>query len=312
MRGGVNNTAAVWADTAGARPLPPLFWLPGGTMTTAAQTKFCAEKIESLDGLYIWVDGNGKITAGRGSLLAPKSNAFSLVQIETCPMRTPSCERGCYVHNLEREAPNTHALYRHNTDTIRRALDFMPEGEVSLKGERLANALIGWITENCSGQDFRWHVSGDVFSASYAAWVRGVVADTPDVRHWIYTRSFHLTDPLLRLPNLELNLSADRDNLWLARRYHAQTGKRICYFASGDEASGSELDNNELLARLESLPDGSVIFPDYPLRGKGPGSLWEMLGTEGHRERKMLCPVDAFGKSETNRCGPCRRCMVAV
>lgn len=264
-------------------------------MTSAADTEFCAEKIEGPGG-HLWVDGNGKITAGNGTLLEPKPNAFSLVQIETCPMRTPSCEKACYVHNLEKHAPETHDLYKHNTEMIQSILD-MGDPDIS----DWVNTFASWMDENTAGRDFRWHVSGDVFSERYAWFIATVCRYASSTNHWIYTRSFPLINPLLHVDNLELNLSADKDNLWLALHYHNETGKRVCYLAAEPD---SEAGWGKLAADISLLPDDSVIFPDYPLRGKG--RLWDGLTP---RERKMLCPVDAFGKSETNRCGPCTRCL---
>lgn len=67
--------------------------------TSAAATAFCGHKltIPGLDdGHHLWLDGNGKITAGNGTLDDPKPNAFSLVEIEDCPGSTPSCRTACY------------------------------------------------------------------------------------------------------------------------------------------------------------------------------------------------------------------------
>jgi hypothetical protein len=64
----------------------------------------------------------------------------------------------------------------------------------------------------------------------------------------------------------------------------------------------------------DDLPHESVIFPDYSLRAaKGKPSdqrsgsaWWQSLSSA---QRAMVCPVDFYGKSETLRCGPCRRCI---
>jgi len=261
-------------------------------MTSAAETAFCADKIEGPGG-HIWIDGNGKITASRGSLANPKPNAFSLAQIDTCPMRTPTCESSCYVHGLQKHAPKIHEMYVHNTRMMRDIVRGNSDGF-------WADAMAQYIRKNCP--DFRWHVSGDIFSIGYAKFIAGVCSRTlHTTKHWIYTRSFALMEPLLYVRNLELNLSADRDNLWLAKRYHEETGKRICYMASDTRPTTYWL---QMLVDCESLPDDSVIFPDYPLRGKG--AFFESLSK---RCRKMLCPVDTFGKSEKRRCGVCRKCM---
>ena len=172
--------------------------------STASSTAFCFERIDGLDGTHLYIDGNGKITAGNGSLLAPKPNAFSLLQIADCPQSTPTCQKSCYVHNLEKAQPDVHALYKHNSEEIRRIL----------ADEQLANdwamRFAHWASQNAAG-GFRWHVSGDVFSFEYAQWIADVCREAPNVKFWIYTRSFDFLEPLekvstLRGGNLAVNL----------------------------------------------------------------------------------------------------------
>jgi hypothetical protein len=258
------------------------------TATSAASTAFCAVKLEGPGG-FIWLDGNGKITAGNGTLDAPVPNAFSLVQIEDCPGSTETCRLGCYVHGLEKHAPDTHALYRHNSQEIRRILKGMEFRE-------WAQSLGKWVAANCAG-GFRWHVSGDVFSDEYAQWITAVCKNSPDVRHWIYTRSFEFVPTLLKhADNLVVNLSADRDNYAHAVEVALEFGLRICYLT----ADGNVPDH---------LVEGDVIFPDYSLRGGTPeGQQWfKALPAE---YRSYVCPVDYSGKTEKRRCGPCSRCMI--
>jgi hypothetical protein len=76
---------------------------------------------------------------------------------------------------------------------------------------------------------FRWHDSGDLFSAAYARFVRLVCEATPTVRHWVPTRE-HMTASkakrgelrkLSRAPNVALRCSAleiDKPLAWQARR----------------------------------------------------------------------------------------------
>lgn len=262
---------------------------PSGT--SAATTAFCAAKIEGPGG-FLWIDGNGKITAGNGTLDAPKPNAFSLVQIEDCPFATATCKESCYVHSLEKHAPDTHALYRHNSKEIRRIL---------ASPDRMAWASIValWIAVNCKG-GFRWHVSGDVFSLEYASWISAVCQASPLVRHWIYTRSFEyllafFTNSTTRGGNLAINLSCDRDNYALAASYAHSLGLRLCYLTRDGRVP-------------PNLRDGDVIFPDYNLRGGTPkGQNW--FGALPTQYKSYTCPVDYAGKAENRRCGPCSRCL---
>lgn len=263
--------------------------------TSAASTAFCAAKIDGPDG-FLWIDGNGKITAGNGTLDDPKPNAFSLVQIQDCPGSTPTCRTSCYVHGLEKHAPDTYALYRHNSETIRRIL------ENRSVAQAWSSHLARWITENCRG-GFRWHVSGDVFSLEYAKWIVRVCLLSPDVRHWIYTRSFEFVPTLVnasteRAGNLALNLSCDSDNWHQAKKLAQHYGLRLCYLTT----------DGVVPFEVGAGATDDVIFPDYNLRGgTEAGQAW-FAGLAAH-QKKIVCPVDFHGKAENRRCGPCDRCL---
>lgn len=298
-------------------------------ISSAASTVFCSAKIEGPGG-HLWVDGNSKITASNGTYADPKPNAFSLEaqavvnkeqpldlqgwSHDHCPGSTAVCRSSCYVHGLEAAAKATYELYRHNSRTIREILK--PDLDAELASEWAWN-VANWITANASG-GFRWHVSGDVYSRPYAAWIAAVISRSPDVGHWIYTRSFHEADPvannailepLLDLPNLVLNLSCDRENYSSALAYKSlveprelATPLQLCYLTD-DGAVPSD------------LPLGSVVFPDYALRGARNETPEAQRASSGWfqglkpNQRKMVCPVDFYGKSEELRCGPCRKCL---
>lgn len=265
--------------------------------TSAPTTEFCAVKLEGPGG-HLWLDGNQKITAGNGTFDNPRPNAFSLVEIQDCPFATPSCSAACYVHGLAKHAPATHALYAHNSQTMR---------EVVLPGDRYewAETLGDWITDNAAG-GFRWHVSGDIFSRDYARFINNVAWQSKTVSQWLYTRSFPYLEDLLpsyaRPPSLTVNLSADCDNYWLARKYAEEFGLRVCYLT----VDGTVPDD---------LHPGDVVFPDYSLRaerGVSPSvarersTWWQSLSGGA---RRAVCPVDFYGKSEGVRCGPCQKCL---
>lgn len=252
-------------------------------MTTASSTKFCASKIVGDDGRYLWIDGNQKITAGNGSFEEPKPNAFSLLQVDDCPWRTPICEAACYVHQLQEHAPDVHAMYKHNSKVIREILE-LHQGLYAWAGR-----FASWISSNAQG-GFRWHVSGDVFSEDYAQFIFDVARRSPYVQHWIYTRSLDLIPFLIDLDNLTVNVSCDQDNYWIASRIAKRNHLRLCYLTTDGTIP-------------DDLPEGSVIFPGYSVRSR---AWFEWL--EQH-EKSMVCPVDMFGKSEAIRCGPCRKCI---
>jgi len=259
-------------------------------------TKFALEElcVKMSDGkkFTFWFDGNGKITLDNGSFDNPVANAFSLVQVKDCPFATPTCTSVCYVHGLEKAEEEVHEKYELNSVVIRKIL--------KRRGYKktVARAFANWINEHCPG-GFRWHVSGDIFSLEYSYFIKSVCNLTPNVPFWIYTRSFKYIKPLLDIKNLAINLSTDTDNWYTALRLHNQFGLRLCYLTLDDTLPSD-------------LPEGSVIFPNYTLRGRDllvptDAPWWKSLT---RNQRRMVCPPDFFGQSEKFRCGPCGKCLI--
>jgi len=261
-----------------------------GRKSTAASTAFVTAKLEHA-GRSLYFDGNQKITAGNGTFDSPKPNAFSLVHVEDCPGSTPTCRASCYVHELEQAERDLAALYRHNSTTIREILALSGAEQLAW-----ARAVGAWIRDNAIG-GFRWHVSGDIFDAHYASWIVAVCDASPMAEHWLYTRSFDHVWLLTQTANLAVNLSCDVNNYGSAkftRALHAPfKDLRLCYMTVSGYVPGD-------------LPEGSVVFPDYSLRGSGRGSWFEDLSPE---HKRMVCPVDVFSKSASIRCGVCKKCF---
>lgn len=248
----------------------------------------------------LWFEGNSKITAGNGSFDCPAANSFSLIHVEDCPGSTPTCRASCYVHGLEAKEPAVHALYRENSKALREILAMSTSNQVAT-----AAAMAEFITAEAS-EGFRWHVSGDIISREHARFIRAVCKMSPTVRHWIYTRSFNFAGPLRDVENLALNFSCDRDNYARARFVRGHFGglagvtvkPRLCYLSAGGEVPND-------------LPAGSVVFPDYELRGRDldrptDAAWWKSLTPS---QRQKVCPVDFFGPSKSIRCGVCRKCL---
>lgn len=286
--------------------------------SSAATTAFCAAKLEGPGG-HLWLDGNAKVTAANGSYADPKPNAFSLeaqavhnreaqnnahdLSMEHCPGSTSVCRASCYVHGLEKHARDTYDLYRHNSKTIREILAGPQAGYWAL-------LMAEWIKTNAAG-GFRWHVSGDVFAIEYAAFIARVVSLSVDVEHWIYVRSFDLIGPLLECENLSINLSCDRENYLEALEAYRYVGELKATAASETEYPVATVrlayltDDGNVPA---DLPPGSIIFPDYSFRARnGEEPVWFQSLPAHHK--KMVCPVDLWGKSEVRRCGPCHKCI---
>lgn len=256
-------------------------------------TAFVHAAVPVIDGLVLHVDGNSKVTASNGTFAEPAPNAFSLPHRSTCPGATPSCLASCYVNGLEKAAADVYALYRENERVLHRVLLTPRAAEFS------AVALGLWIAIACDGREFRWHVSGDVMHDRHAEWIVRVCQSSPRVQHWIYTKTFTLAPILIKARNLTVNLSADRDNYTKARGVATSYGLRVCYMSQAEHDVPV------------GLSEDDVIFPDYPQRGRTlaePTSHeWWLRRTQA--ERRMVCPADFFGQSESARCGPCNKCI---
>jgi hypothetical protein len=242
--------------------------------------------------LEFWFDGNSKITRENGTFADPVANSFSLPHVDTCPFATQTCLRTCYVHGLKANNPELYQCYVTNQQSLAKMLE---DKSVRWLG---AQIFASYIRANAP-KGFRWHVSGDIFSLSHARFIAEVCWLATGVPFWIYTRSFSFIEPLVKPQsrNLVVNLSADQDNWQEALAAHNRYGLRLCYLT----VDGT----------MPELPRGSVIFPDYSLRGReldDPTSApwWQSLNPQ---QRRMVCPPDFFGQSENYRCGPCTKCL---
>jgi hypothetical protein len=258
------------------------------------KTNFTHATIPLPGGLSFYLDGNSKITASNGTFAEPAPNAFSLPAASVghgayCPGSTPTCRSSCYVRGLARNVPDVYGAYNGNAIALRLALTDLRDVAARRLGE--------WIAEHARG-GFRWHVSGDVWHELHASWIVKVCDVARDVLMWIYTRTLAAVPTLVRAENLAVNVSADRDNWLLASTTARRWGARITYMVTDGED-------------LPPLPPDSVIFPDYPLRGRDLAeptrALW-WLGLT-HEQRAMVCSADFFGQSESARCGPCNKCL---
>src|SRR4051794_36073178 len=153
------------------------------------------------------------------------ANSFGLPagRDHSCPGATATCERVCYAGKLEK-------LYKGVLDVLTGNMQALAGLDRSGMVELLAD-MISDFRADCDRaekrgakvpRDFRIHWDGDFFSRAYAEAWANVVRASPDVRFWVYTRSF---DPaaldvlpvLADLPNLTVYLSVDPDNLRAAK-----------------------------------------------------------------------------------------------
>ena len=258
-------------------------------------TEFCHVEVPlvEIDGqpLSFFVDGNSKITGANGTMAEPVPNAFSLPHMSTCPGATKDCLESYYVHGLQKYSPETYRGYINNVRVLNNVL-LTPN-----RAEYAAQLLAGHIQSTVT--QFRWHVSGDVFSLRYAEWISRVVEWSPDVLHWIYTRTLAAVPLLNSWDNIVVNVSGDSRNWKRALEVAKENGLRFCYLTKDGTVP-------------PGMPKDSIIFPDYEFRGRelpDPTAhpWWQELSP---RKRRQVCPADFFGQSEKTRCGVCTKCMV--
>lgn len=133
----------------------------------------------------------------------------------------------------------------------------------------------------------RWHVSGDVFSRSYARKMLEIIGQSLHTTFWAYTRSWRVLAifPLLKamsfMPNMKVWFSVDAETGTPAE---IPLGVRTAYLQTDAQ---------------EEVKDAELVFLDYPLR----------------RERLPLtvlskvCPTDTpEGKHRGVTCATCQFC----
>ncbi|MGY1701426.1 GP88 family protein [Geodermatophilus sp. SYSU D00766] len=136
----------------------------------------------------------------------------------SCPGATATCERVCYSAQAERYTTVREMLFKN----LRALIDRDRAGMAEL----LADMIDGFRGDCARARraeavvplDFRIHWDGDFFSYAYAEAWADTIRENPDIRFWVYTRSFDpirldVLPALAGLPNLTLYLSADPDNL---------------------------------------------------------------------------------------------------
>ncbi len=186
--------------------------VPTGPPTTGRVLRRSADrKVTNL------ASANGKTAKIANSFGLPAGRQHS------CPGATATCERVCYAGKLER-------LYKG-------VLDVLTGNMLALTGldrramARLLTDMIDGFRADCDRaerrgsevpRDFRIHWDGDFFSLEYAEAWSDVIRARPDVRFWVYTRSFNpqtldVLPVLAGLPNLTVYLSVDPDNLRAAK-----------------------------------------------------------------------------------------------
>jgi hypothetical protein len=212
---------------------------------------------------------------GKGNeKLGRRVGTFSLPSVHTCHLgSTPTCRSLCYADSPQSHfsMPATQRRYWTNL-AFTRDHRFVPEMIGRIAGKKLVA--------------FRWHVSGDLYSAGYAAKVLAVMSATPEAPAYIYTRAWRdagvraVLATMAALPHVQVWLSCDRDSGPPA----AVPGTRRAYLQTlpGDEP-GYPVD---------------LVFRDRPARRTVAKRVAGAL----------VCPVEN-GVSHSVTCDRCRVCF---
>lgn len=222
--------------------------------------------------------------------VAHEPNSFGLPSVNTCPGKTAYCEQDCYAISAERRSA-THRKLLANYDTLIAAETVEDKVELlsDMIDEYKASAdKIGVKPEN---RRFRIHWSGDFYSVEYAEAWRITIEKNPDLKFWVYTRSFtpdvNVVPTLAGIKNLDLFLSVDQDNVDAA------------------------------VPVVEQNPEVRIAYlVDY---SEDAETMREKLGRTGSEFRAMACPEnmrDERGNRKlalvSEKGGACARCAYCI
>lgn len=171
------------------------------------------------------VSPNGKTAVLANAFGLPSGTAYS------CPGATSFCERICYAGKLEKIYKGVKNVIVSNYETLLYA-DYLDgvDGMEYLLIAMVQDFVNETVNRREKGKDatfdFRIHWDGDFFSRGYALAWANTIALFPDVKFWVYTRSFtddmFVVDILTDIDNLTVYLSADPVNIDLANSVAAE------------------------------------------------------------------------------------------
>lgn len=208
------------------------------------------------------------LTQGNGKV-GESIHLWSIPAVETCPGRSPVCERFCYARQGRFLFPAVEERLRWNYEQS--LLDTFAERmakEVKRKG-----CLV-----------VRVHCSGDFYSAAYAEKWLGVMRRCPKARFYFYTRSWRVPEVA---PVLEEMAALKCCRAWYSVDSHTGVpdrvppGVRIAYLQVDDEDQ-PELVN--LMFRVRRLRRRRIAL-------------------------SLVCPSETpLGKDRQVNCGSCGKC----
>jgi hypothetical protein len=190
------------------------------------------------------VSPNGKTPKIANSFGLPAGRAYS------CPGATATCQRVCYAGKLEKVYKGVREVL---VDNLEELSGKSREGMAQLLADMIAGFRADCDRAERKGatvpRDFRIHWDGDFFSFTYAEAWADVIRASPDIRFWVYTRSFDpatldVLPALANLANLTVYLSVDPDNLVAAKEARRrQPWVRWAYLAETFAAGRAEIED---------------------------------------------------------------------
>lgn len=140
------------------------------------------------------------VQLGTNTKLGDGIGAVSLPPLTTCPGKTEYCSKVCYATKGFFRMSNVQKSLAANYATTE-SDDFINQVNAQIKKQKL--------------KALRIHPAGDLYSNEYIdKWIT-IVKDNPNVRFWVYTRSWRLASltkklqQLQSLPNIEVFASTD-------------------------------------------------------------------------------------------------------
>ena len=239
-------------------------------------------------------------------------NSFGLPAGKTCPGRTPFCDL-CYAKNSEQGA-GVSALVEHNYKLLCEA------GTVVGMTQLLTEMIWTYVREadrrelEPHERIFRIHWDGDFFSEDYAlAWAITMI-EFPEIKFWVYTRSFaspvNVVPILAYVDNLKLYLSTDEWNLPVAEVMAKEFDNVHLAFCSDDHASAMAMAPErkaricpENAGKVALMTDGTGACVTCGLCPEGRADV--TFATSGKRWQPVQLRLDLPGIAAGFKAGTC-------
>lgn len=224
-------------------------------------------------------------------------NSYGLPAGLSCPHMTDFCE-GCYAEALENQWSSVSRLVMSNWQAHQRAGDNVVMHLVLLMSQFVVFLLqFRRLSEQGRVTDddliYRIHWDGDLYSEAYTLAWRRLIQGHPEVRFWIYTRSFEYATLLEDLPNVAVYLSVDEYNVDAAEKYLDAFPRLHAAFCAETQADAAVL--------AASIGRRAVACPE------NVGRIPLVMHQSGRRT--LSVPVGEDGKGA---CAACRLCVDGV